>query len=73
MKLAINQNKPGAPYGLDGGRAKIPFEIVECARDLYESSIKPRMIHRIIEQKVGHEVSIHTLNDWLYFKTRVYG
>ena len=71
--LAINIKKVGAPYGLDHGKATIPFSIVEEARDLHEAGKKPRVIHDLIEAKIGHKISRNTLDSWLYFRTRIYG
>ena len=73
MKLAINHNKKGAPFGLEHGRAVVPFSVVEAARDLHDSGLKPSQIHPIIEAKLGYRISRNTLDSWLYFQTRIYG
>lgn len=73
MKLIVNYKKRGAPYGIEHGRAVVPFSVVETARDLHESGIKPAAIHPIIEAKLGHQISRNTLDSWLYFQTRIYG
>jgi len=73
VKLAINCNKCGAPFGMEHGRAVIPFSVVESARDLHESGVKPKQIQGILEEKLGQRISINTLNSWLYYQTRIYG
>lgn len=73
MTLAINHKKRGAPYGMEHGRATVPFSMVEAARDLHDGGMKPKQICKVIEQKMGRKLSLNTLSDWLYLKTRVYG
>lgn len=73
MKLAINHKKTGAPFGIDHGRATVPFSVVEAARDWHEDGLKPLAIRDRIERDLGHKVAMNTLYAWLYYNTRIYG
>jgi hypothetical protein len=71
--LAVNMKKSGAPFGMAHCRATVPFSVVESARDLHESGLGLKTILRLVEQKAGRSVSINTLQDWIYYRTRIYG
>jgi len=60
-----------APMGIRHGRATVTFEYVELARDLYEyEGHAPTEIKTFLLEACGLAISINTLNDWLYFRTR---
>lgn len=46
-------------------RAKVKPEIVEEARKLHEEGESPKELAR------RYQVSINTLNDWIYYRTRI--
>ena len=46
-------------------RSKTEFKYVELARELYEQGAKPIDIAKYLEE------SINTVNDWIYYRTRV--
>jgi len=61
-------NKIGAPFGMDHGKAKVEFSIVERCRDLHEYD---KMNTREIAELMG--LSKETIRDWVGFRTRIYG
>jgi hypothetical protein len=71
--LAVNRGKSGAKFGKDHWRVTIPFYIVEKARELHENGMPRKEILRIVEDLARHPVSLNTMQDWLYYQTRIYG
>ena len=64
----------GAPTGITHGKASVSFQIVELARDLREhESMSSKLILRELRERYTLDISIDTLHDWLYYRTRVYG
>ena len=60
--------------GIEHAKATIPFELVEQARDFREhEGLTRRAIKELLWIKHGLQVSMNTLDDWLYYRTRVYG
>lgn len=55
-----------APSGLRHGKAKVPFETVVEIRNLYHK--KGRRPHLMAAE---YGISIHTIWDWVQFKTRI--
>ena len=63
-----------AKTGIEHIKATVDFKIIEQARDLKEFKNTPRKtIQAILAQEYGISISIYTLDDWLYYRTRVYG
>lgn len=52
-------------------RAKIPFELVEKARDYYESTGSVTKAQSMMYKLHNLYIERNTLKDWCYFKTRV--
>ena len=60
--------------GIDHHKAAVSFQIIELARDLKEHEKESRKsILNILFNRYAIRVSMNTLDDWLYYRTRVYG
>ena len=63
-----------ARTGIAHAKATVPFQLIEMARDLKEYEGKPRkFILQVLRVDYGHDLSLNTLDDWLYYRTRVNG
>lgn len=59
--------------GIDHAKATVPFHLVELARDMKEHDGKnTTQIIAAFSKDHGITLSLNTLNDWLYFRTRLY-
>jgi len=58
----------GPPSGLDHGKARVEFSVVEKCRDLHEYEKKNT---REIAELMG--LNKDTIRDWIEFRTRIYG
>jgi transposase len=65
--MTINEDLKGAPFGMRHGKATAEFAEVELARTLHEQGLGPKEI----AYKLGR--SIHTVTDWVHYRTRCYG
>lgn len=63
-----------AESGINHPKASVPFQLVEMARDLKEHECRSRnSILLILRVNYGVDITINTLDDWLYYRTRVCG
>jgi len=52
-------------------KAKVPFAIVEQARDAKEyDGLSRRAVQELLWMQHGIEVSLGTLDDWIYYRCR---
>jgi hypothetical protein len=56
--------------GIDHHNAEFDFELVERCRTMHEDGRTPTKIRHDLWAE-GIDVSMNTLNDWLYYRTRI--
>ena len=61
-----------ARSGILHDKAVVPFQLIELARDLKEHHGSSRSaILNLLRLELGFDLSMNTLDDWLYYRTRV--
>ena len=61
------------PNGLRHRKATVTIEVIDACRDMHDDGKSPTNDILPWLSENGYEVSINTLNDWLYYRTRCYG